>query len=316
MQQERCETTVPPERVEAVRRFNRFHTRLVGALNEGLLASRYSLPQVRVLYEIANAPSNEPLSAAGLGRDLMLDPGYLSRLIAGLEKDGLIVRRPAPDNAKRLLLTLTEAGEALFAQLNAASAAEVHALLKGLSDHEQRQLVGAMNRVLRLIGPDRQDRAFVLRDPVPGDLGWITHRQAVLYAREYGWDWTFEALVADIVGKFAREFDPQWERCWIADRRGDVAGSVFLVRQDETTAKLRLLYVEPSARGLGLGRRLVEESIAFARAKGYRRITLWTNDVLTAARRIYETTGFQLEEEEPHFSFGKQMVGQVWTRDL
>ena len=309
-------TAVPAERVESVRRFNRFHTRLVGALNEVHLASDYSLPQVRVLYEIASAPAAEPVSAAGLGRDLALDAGYMSRLVAGLEKAGLIVRTPAPDNAKRLLLSPTDAGKALFADLSAASAAEVTALLEGLSDHEQRQLVGALNRVMRLLGPDHADRTFVLRDPVPGDLGWITHRQAVLYAREYGWDWTFEALVAEIVGNFARDFDPGSENCWIADRRGDVVGSVFLVRQDETTAKLRLLYVEPSARGLGLGRRLVEECIGFARAKGYRRMTLWTNDVLIAARRIYENTGFTLTEEEPHFRFGKQLVGQVWQRDL
>lgn len=309
-------TRVPDERIAAVRRFNRFHTRLVGALNEVMLASNYSLPQVRILYEIANAPQGDALSAAELGRSLGLDPGYLSRLIAGLEKEDLILRSPARDNAKRLNLALTKAGEALFASLDAASAEEITALLETLSDHEQRQLVGAMNSVLRLLGPDRDDRTFILREPVPGDLGWITHRQAVLYAREYGFDWTFEALVADIVGKFVRDFDRRRENCWIADRRGEVVGSVFLVRQDDRTAKLRLLYVEPSARGLGLGRRLVEECVGFARSAGYRRMTLWTNDVLVAARRVYKTNGFSLTEEEPHVSFGKQLVGQTWQRDL
>ncbi len=309
-------TPVPADRVTAVRRFNRFHTRLVGALNEGLLASEFSLPQVRVLYEIANAPGGKPVSAAKLGRDLALDPGYLSRLIAGLERKGLLARTLAPDHAKRLLLTLTDKGKTVFAGLNDASAAEVAALLEKLSDGEQRQLVGAMNRVLRLLGPDGGDRTFMLRDPQPGDLGWITHRQAVLYAREYGWDWTFEALVAEIAGKFAREFDPDCERCWIAEREGEVVGSVFVVREDDVTAKLRLLYVEPSARGLGLGRRLVEECIRFAGDRGYSRMVLWTNDVLTAARRIYETTGFTLVDEEPHVSFGKQLVGQVWRREL
>ena len=202
-------------------------------------------------------------------------------------------------------MTLTDEGKQVFAGLNDASATEVTALLGKLSDGEQRQLVGAMNRVLRLLGPDGSDRTFMLRDPQPGDLGWITHRQAILCAREYGWDWTFEALVAEISGKFAREFDPEYERCWIAEREGEVVGSVFVVREDDVTAKLRLLYVEPSARGLGLGRRLVEECIRFAGDKGYGRMVLWTNDVLTAARRIYETTGFSLIEEEPHVSFGK-----------
>jgi DNA-binding MarR family transcriptional regulator/GNAT superfamily N-acetyltransferase len=307
---------VPEDRIDAVRRFNRFHTRLVGALNEGLLASAYSLPQVRILYEIANAPGGQAVSAAALGRDLALDAGYLSRLISGLEKKGLLERAPSRDNAKRLQLSLTERGRTVFSGLNAASAEEVSALLAGLSDGEQRQLVGAMTRIERLLGSGREERTFILRDPEPGDLGWITHRHGVLYAREYGWDRTFEALVAEITSNFARNFDSEKERCWVADRDGEVIGSVFLVRENDTTAKLRLLYVEPSARGLGLGRKLVDECMRFARSRGYSRMVLWTNDILVSARRIYEATGFSLIEEEPHHSFGHDLIGQIWARDL
>jgi GNAT superfamily N-acetyltransferase len=188
--------------------------------------------------------------------------------------------------------------------------------LSTLAPGEQRQLVGCMRRIEGLLGASPRERTFVLRDPEPGDLGWIVHRQGALYTREYGWDWTFEALVADIVAQFARDFVPGKERCWIAEMDGDVVGSVFIVRQDDETAKLRLLYVEPSARRLGLGRRLVDECIRFARAKGYRGMMLWTNDVLVSARRIYEAAGFTLVEEEPHHSFGHDLVGQVWERGL
>lgn len=309
-------TPVPADRIEAVRRFNRFHTRLAGALNEGLLASEFSLPQARLLYEIASASGGRGVSAAAVGRNLSLDAGYLSRLISGLEKNGLLNRVPSPDNAKRLQLVLTEAGRAAFSDLDAASAKEVAALLAPLSNSEQLHLVGAMKNMERLLGSQGEERTFVLREPEPGELGWIIHRQGALYAREYGWDWTFEALVAEIVGKFVRCFDAQRERCWVADSNGEVIGSVFLVREDEATAKLRLLYVEPTARGLGLGRRLVDECIRFARAKGYSRMVLWTNNVLVSARRIYEATGFSLIEEERHNSFGHDLVGQNWARDL
>ena len=302
--------------VKAVRAFNRFHTRLVGALNEHLLNSNYSLPQERVLYEIANAPRGEAPSARGLGGRLHMDTGYLSRLLAGLEAEGLIDRSPSPENAKRLALTLAEKGRAVFDGLDKASAKEVAALLAPLSERERRELVGAMARIRRLLGDLPQDRTFILRDPEPGDLGWIAHRQARLYTEEYGWDWTYEGLVAEILGQFVKTFDPAKERCWVAERDGGIVGSVFVVKQDEATAKLRLLYVEPSARGLGLGRRLVDECLRFARSKGYRRIVLWTNDVLVSARRIYEAAGFTLVESEPHHSFGKDLVGQIWARDL
>ena len=307
---------VPDDRIAAVRRFNRFHTRLVGALGNRMLDSDYSLPQVRILYEIANAPGDAPPAATELASDLAMDAGYLSRLLSGMERDGLIRRDPSPENAKRLTLALTDRGRAVFNGLNAASAREVAELLKGLTDREQAQLVGAMSRIRRLLGDGPADKTFILRDPEPGDLGYIVHQQSRLYTREYGWDWTFEALVSEIVGGFVRDFVPGRERCWVAEREGEIVGSVFLVRQDDETAKLRMLYVDASARGLGLGRRLVQECIRFAQAKGYKRMVLWTNDVLESARRIYEATGFTLLEEEPHRSFGKDLVGQTWGRDL
>lgn len=302
--------------IDAVREFNRFHTRLVGALNEHLLNSDYSLPQLRVLYEIANAPRSAAPSASELGQLLRVDTGYLSRLLAGLESDGLVSRVPSSDNAKRLQLTLTDRGREVFAQLNAASSEEIAALLQPLSTRDRLELVGAMARVRRLLGDTPADRTFTLRDPEPGDMGWIVHRQGRLYAEEYGWDWTFEALVAEIVGQFVRNLQCERERCWVAEREGEVVGSVFVVREDDETARLRLLYVEPSVRGLGLGRRLVDECLRFAAAKGYRRMVLWTNDLLVSARRIYEAAGFRLTEQENHHSFGKDLVGQVWVREL
>lgn len=307
---------MPEDRATQFREFNRFHTRLVGALNEHLLASDYTLPQVRVLYEVANAPPKTPPSARELGEALGMDTGYLSRIVTGLADERLIERVPSEQNAKRLALTLSEKGRAVFKGLNDASANEAAAMLEKLSDREQRELIGAMGKVRRLLGNGSKEATFVLRDPEPGDLGWITHQNGRLYAKEYGWDWTFEALVAEIVGQFAKTYDPSCERCWVAEREGEVVGSVFIVRQGDDTAKLRLLYVDASARGLGLGRRLVEETMRFARHKGYKRMILWTNDVLVSARRIYEGAGFELLEEEPHHSFGKDLVGQVWGRDL
>lgn len=317
MDQPRTRFPVSPDRIEAVRRFNRFHTRLVGALNEHLLESGYSLPQARIIYELASLRGGEKITAADLGQRLGMDAGYLSRLISGLEKDWLVARTPAPANAKKLLLALTGNGEALAKKLNAASAGEVAELLAPLNEAEQEALVGAMTRIKRLLGPAPSGPAIVLRDPEPGDLGWVVHRQGFLYGKEYGWDWTFEGLLGAIVGKYVETHDPSCERCWIAEMDGEVAGSVFVVRADDAdTAKLRMLYVEPWARGHGLGRRLVDEAIRFARARGYKKMVLWTNDILTAARRIYEQSGFVLVSEEPHRSYGKDLVGQYWEKDL
>ena len=314
-------TTAPPfpvaaDHIAAVRRFNRFHTRLVGALNNQLLKSGLALPQMCVLYEIANAPDDQPTTAADLARDLGMDPGYLSRVISGLIKHGLIVKIARRDSAKRMSLGLTDAGRATFADLKAASIAEVSDLLCRLPPADQAQLVGALTRARRLLGDRSVARTVVLRDPVPGDYGWVIHKHAALYASEYGWDQSFETLVSEIIYKFGRDFVPGRERCWIAEIDGEVVGSVFVVRLDDRCAKLRLLYVDPTARGLGLGRKLVEEAIRFARAAGYKRIVLWTNDILVAARHIYEAVGFTLIEEEAHHSFGKDLVGQNWGLDL
>ena len=301
------------DRIAAIRRFNRFHTRLVGALDEGLLKSPYSLIEARLIYEIAN---HDDISAADLSKSLNLDRGYLSRQLTALADKDLITRTPNASNGKRLDLKLTEKGSESFSRLNAASSREVGELLATLSASEQAQLVGSMQRIERLLGKAEPDKTFILRDPVPGDMGWIVHRHGTLYAQEYGWDWTFEALVAEIVANFVRTYDTEQEKCWVAEREGDVVGSVFLVRLNDETAKLRLLYVEPSARGLGLGRRLVEECMRFARNKGYRRIVLWTNANLHAARAIYEAKGFRLAAEEPHHSFGHDLIGQTWECDL
>ncbi len=302
--------------VEEVRAFNRFHTRLVGALSDHLLESNYALPQVRVLYEVAQAPRGKPYSASELAGRLRLDAGYVCRLVAGLESEGLIARAPSRENAKRLTLSLTDHGREAFARLNDASSKEVAGLLEPLSPVDRRALTGCMRRIRRLLGDVPHQTTFILRDPGPGDLGHIISRQACLYADEYGWDWTYEGLVAEIVGQFVKNFDREKEQCWIAEWEGEVVGSVFVVRGDSNTAKLRLLYVEPSARGHGLGRHLVDECIRFARAKGYRKMVLWTNDCLVSARRIYQATDFMLTNEEPHRSFGKDLVGQYWELTL
>lgn len=299
------------DRVHTVRRFNRFYTRLIGALDEHLLDSAFSLTELRILYELANRPS---LTASDLCRELGLNAGYLSRVIAGFEKKGLVVKTRSPDDGRVAQLELTDAGRATFQPLNDASQREVAAMLEKLSMPEQEQLVAAMGEIESLLSERTPN--YILRDPQPGDMGWIVHRQGALYAEEYGWNSEFEALVAEIVVKYMRDYDPNSDRCWIAEKDGKVVGSVFLVRHDETTAKLRLLYVEPSARGLGIGRRLVEQCMRHARLQGYRRMVLWTNAGLDAARHIYEKAGFELTEEEPHHSFGKDLIGQTWARDL
>jgi DNA-binding MarR family transcriptional regulator/GNAT superfamily N-acetyltransferase len=302
------------ERVEAMRRFTRFYTRRIGVLHEGLLGSPLSLTEARVVYEIAH---HETTTAGELARDLGLDPGYLSRLLKGLDARGLIERRPSESDARQIILSLSSAGEESFAVLNARSRAEVGAMLETLAPADQARLVESMATISALLGEQPPRRApIILRPHQPGDIGWVIQRHGTLYAQEYQWDETFEALVAEIAAQFLRDFDPQREHCWIAERDGDNVGCVFLVRQSDAVAKLRLLLVEPAARGCGLGKRLVEECIRFARRKGYRRITLWTNDILTAARAIYVQAGFRLVDEEPHHSFGHDLVGQNWELEL
>lgn len=301
-------------RIDAVRRFNRFFTRKIGVLREGLLHTPYSLTESRILFEVAN---REETTASDLSRELGLDPGYLSRELAGMERRGLIEKTPSESDARRRLLSLTAEGKDAFRLLDARSREEVGEMLAGLSDGEQRRLLEAtqtiesvLDRGFKFSGP------FFLRAHEPGDMGWVVHRHGELYFQEYGWDERFEALVARIVADFINDYDPGRERCWIAEMDGERVGCVFLVDGGEEVAKLRLLLVEPKARGLGLGGHLVEECVRFARSRGYKKLTLWTNSVLDAARRIYEERGFVLVEEEGHHSFGKDLVGQNWELDL
>lgn len=297
-------------RIDAVRGFNRFFTRRIGVLREGLLHTPYTLTEARILFEVAHR--DEP-TASELARELGLDAGYLSRILSGLERRGLIERVRSQSDARRRLLSLTPEGGNAFSVLDARSREEVAEMLEGLSGSEQRRLLEAMRTIESILEKGlKYSEPFYLRTHEPGDMGWVVHRHGVLYAREYGWDERFEALVARIVADFINDFDPAKERCWIAEMNGERVGCVFVVKASDTVAKLRLLLVEPEARGLGLGSRLVEECIRFARARGYRTLTLWTNSVLEAARHIYEEKGFVLVDEEEHHSFGKDLVGQTW----
>jgi DNA-binding MarR family transcriptional regulator/GNAT superfamily N-acetyltransferase len=299
-------------RVAAVRRFNRLYTRVIGALQEGLLRSDFTLAEARVLYELAQ---RDDLTAAGLGRELELDAGYLSRILQRFERDGLLARQPSPSDRRQALLSLTEAGRQAFAPLEARSREEVDALLARFPDPAQASLVAAMGRIEALLS-EPGATPWLLRQHRPGDIGWVVGRHGSLYAEEYGFDARFEALVARVAGEFLAQHDPECERCWIAERDGMNVGSVFLVRKSDEEAKLRLLLVEPSARGLGIGRRLVEECLRFARQSGYHSVALWTNEVLVAARVIYQQAGFRLIASAPHQDFGPPMVGEDWELQL
>ncbi len=302
-------------RVAIVRRFSRFYTRKIGVLHEGLLGSPLSLAEGRVIWELAQRVR---ATASELAAELGLDSGYLSRILAGFEGRGLIERRPSERDGRRVVIALSEAGQALYATIDAHSREAVAAMLGELDGADQVQLVAALDTAERLLAPGRKSGgpAYILRPHQPGDIGWIIHRHGALYAEEYGLDMTFEALVARIAAGFIENFDAARERCWIAECQGAVAGAVLLVKESEEVAKLRLLYVEPGARGLGIGSRLVAECIRFARQRRYRKITLWTNDVLVSARHIYQAAGFRLVREEPHRSFGRDLVGQFWELPL
>ncbi len=302
------------QRVAAVRRFNRFYTQKIGVLREGLHDSPFSLSEARVLYELAH---REQPTASELGKDLGLDSGYLSRILRSFEKRGLVRKTPSKADGRRNLLTLTRRGEEAFAPLNVRSRAEIGALLGPLAEAEQVRLVEAMHTIESLLGARPEAKApYLLRPHQPGDMGWVIHRHGALYAQEYAWDQTFEALVAEVAAAFIRNFDPRHERCWIAEKDGEIVGSVFLVKKSKTVAKLRLLYVEPKARGLGIGARLAAECERFARQAGYRKITLWTNSILHAARHIYEKAGYRLVASEPHHSFGHDLIGETWEKNL
>lgn len=304
------------QRVESVRRFHRFYTRHIGLLEAGLLRSPFSLSEARVLYGLAQ---HGRTTATRLVQELGLDAGYLSRILRGFQKRGLIEKTSSETDRRQYLLSLTARGEEAFTALNDGSRHEIEAMLGRLSEGEQQRVIGAMETIEGVLGALPEHRVpYILRPHQVGDMGWVVHRHGLLYSQEYGWDERFEALVAEIVAKFVQDFDPNRERCWIAERDGESVGSVFLVRHPERegVAKLRLLLVEPRARGLGIGKRLVQECTGFARRVGYGRITLWTNSVLYAAREIYEQEGYLLTHEEPHRSFGHDLVGQTWELEL
>ena len=301
--------------VDEFRSFNRFFTREIGLLDKHLLASDYTLAEGRVLYELAN---NGEQTAADIGRSLHMDKAHLSRIVSRFEKRKLVRVRASSTHGRQRLITLTPAGQEVFSGLNLRSQLQMEQILAPLDDDARRQLVSSMRQIRNLIDAENHvPNTVTYRGLQPGDLGCVIHRQSVLYHQEYGLDWTYEALVAEILSKFVTNFNPEREAAWIAEYAGSIAGSIFLVQsEDPEVAKLRLLYVEPSARGLGIGRTLVASCVGRARELGYRQIKLWTNDVLVSARRIYEAAGFRLVDQEKHHSFGQDLVGQTWVLDL
>jgi DNA-binding MarR family transcriptional regulator/N-acetylglutamate synthase-like GNAT family acetyltransferase len=305
--------TTSEGRIAAVRRFNRFYTRRIGLLDDGYLRSPFSLTEVRVLYELAH---RDQTTATDLARDLGVDPGYLSRMLRTFLRRGLVTRTASSADGRVSLLTLTTRGRKAFAPLEARAREQIGSMLGSVPARRQERLVASMRAIETALAPTPASPRITLRRHRPGDMGWVVQRHGALYWEEYGWDERFEALVASIVAKFVEHLDPKRERCWIAELDGEPVGSVFCVKQSRTAAKLRLLLVEPRARGLGIGRRLVDECIAFARSAGYREMVLWTNDVLVAARHIYERAGFILVESERHTSFGKRLVGENWRLRL
>ena len=299
------------KRIDAVRRFNRLYTRRIGALQQGYMGSPFALPQARVLYELGQRGA---CTASEIGVDLDLDLGYLSRLVHGLKRQGMVQGEAAKEDARRVRLSLTARGRKAYQQLDARSRDLVAGMLQELAAPEQAKFVGALEAAQSIL--ERKARPIVLRAHRPGDMGWVVHAHGRLYFEERGWDERFEALVADIAAAFIKNFDEKRERCWIAEMDGESVGCVFLVKASKSVAKLRLLLVEPRARGAGLGRRLVEECIAFARAQGYRKLVLWTQSNLVAARRIYQACGFALAKKERHQTFGVKLVGEYWELAL
>jgi DNA-binding MarR family transcriptional regulator/GNAT superfamily N-acetyltransferase len=305
------------EQIARVREFNRFYTKLIGVLEDGLVQTPHTLTEARVIFELAQDSSAE---VTELRRTLELDAGYLSRILARLADAGLIERERSSADARRQVVALTKRGRAAFDELDQHTVQQINGLLERLAPTERRTLLAAMRTISGLLGDAPPTRSIVLREPHPGELGWVVGRNGAIYAEEFGWDETYEALVARIVADFVEKRDPKRERAWIAEVDGEPAGCVFCVRAggraDSRVAKLRLLLVEPRFRGLGIGGRLVDEVLGYARRAGYRRITLWTNDVLADARRIYQRAGFELVKEDRHTSFGQELVGQDWARDL
>jgi DNA-binding MarR family transcriptional regulator/GNAT superfamily N-acetyltransferase len=306
-----------PSVVDDVRGFNRFYTRVLGLLRPDLAGSAFGLTEARVLFELAH---RDEVGVSELRRDLDLDAGYLSRILSGFTASGLAAREKSAADGRRQVVRLTDHGRRAFDELDRLQAGAIDNLLAPLDDGQRTQLVGAMGEIRRMLSSEARRDGLVLRPPQPGDLGWVVERHGARYAAEYGWDATFEALVARIVAEFGERRDTQREAAWIAELDGERVGCVFCMASDnpdaEHTAQLRLLLVEPSARGSGVGTRLVDECVRFAKRAGYRRMTLWTNDVLVAARRIYERAAFRCDRREPHHSFGHDLVGEYWSRDL
>ena len=299
--------------VEAVRRFNRFYTARIGVLHASYLGTPFPLPQARVLYEIGHRGE---CTASELGAHLDLDLGYLSRMLQALRRQGFVQGEAAKHDGRQVRLSLSAQGRKAFAALDDGSRRATAEMLAPLRGAHRRRLMQAMDTVQRVLEPQPRTGEVTLRAHRPGDMGWVVERHGVLYEREYGWGAPFEALVADIVAKFLREFDAKRERCWIAWRAGERVGAVFVVKENRTIAKLRLLLIEPEVRGTGLGKRLVEECVAFARGAGYRKLVLWTHSNLAAARAIYAKLGFRKVRSEPHRQFGVPVVGEYWELEL
>src|ERR1700754_4438104 len=300
--------------VTEVRGFNRFYTRVLGLLRPDLAGSAFGLTEARVLFELAH---RDDVAVSELRRDLGIDAGYLSRIVSGFSTSGFVAREKSTADGRRQVVRLTDDGRRAFAELDQLQADAIATMLAPLDEGQRAELVTSMGRIRRTLGDEPRWRGLVLRPPAPGDLGWVVERHGYRYAAEYGWDTTFEALVARIVADFAERDDNKREAAWIAELDGERVGCVFCTAADtKDTAQLRLLIVEPSARGAGVGTRLVDECLRFARLAGYRRITLWTNDILVAARRIYERAGFRCDRREPHHSFGHDLVGEYWSRAL
>ena len=301
------------QKAAAVRAFNRFYTKHIGVLHEGMLQSKYSLTQARVLFELGR---RKELTASVLQADLDLDAGYLSRVLRAFESDDLIGREKSRSDGRKNILSLTEKGSEALAMLDSRSQAQVRSMLEKLSPDDVKRLLGAMRTITGILDSAPAEPSFVLRPHELSDIGWLTYRHAVLYSEDHGWDETFEALTAQILAEFINNYDPRYDRSWVAEADGDIVGCVFITKGSETIAKLRLLLVEPRVRGRGLGKRLVDECIRFARRVGYEKITLYTNSVLSAARHIYRNAGFNVVREWPHHSFGHDLIGEDWELKL
>lgn len=302
------------QQIEAIRRFNRFYTHQIGVLSKSMLDTPYSLTEARVLYELSQVDTT---TASELAYTLGLDAGYLSRILQNFRKKGLIRKQRSQTDGRQSLLSLTEKGQTTFEELNRKSCDEVLKMLEKIAEPDRKELIQAMNRVQTLLGaPQTGQKAYLLRTYQPGDIGWVVQRHGELYATEYNWGKEFEALVAEIAASFINNYDPKREQCWIAEMDGERVGSVFLVKMTEEIAKLRMLIVEPKARGLGIGARLVEECVSFARKSGYKKMTLWTNSELHTARRIYQKAGFQLIQKDTSHQFGQEWIEETWEMEL